>query len=234
MGESEKMDIRNKLLSIQDEKYRDFSARLIPSISKERIIGIRIPLIRSFAKEMSKDEALKYIQSCEHFYLEEFMLHSFIVAAIRDFDTCIYETEKLLPYIDSWSLCDSFSPRIFKKNKEKLLIYIEKWLKSEHTYTVRFALKMLMEHFLDEAFDEKYLEYAANIKSDEYYLKMMVAWYFATAAAKQYEFVLPYIENYRLDATTHKMTVRKIFDSYRITDAQKDYIRTFSKYPEKA
>ncbi len=211
---------------MQDLKYRDFSARLTPSVEKELFIGVRIPEIRKLAKELPASEAEKFISVLPHQYVEEYQLHSFIIGKISDFERAIYETERFLPCVDNWAVCDSFSPKVFAKHKSELLIHTDKWLASSHAYTVRFGIKMLMEHFLGDNFSEEFPRKVALIKSDEYYVKMMVAWYFATALAKQYDSVISYMENRLLDPEIHKMTVRKALDSYRISDERKKYIRS--------
>ncbi len=228
------VNITAKLFSMQDAAYRDFSAQLIPSVSLDSVIGVRIPLIRKMANELSSEEAETFLSQLPHKYFEEYHLHSFLIGKISDFDLCIKETERFLPYIDNWSVCDSFSPKVFKKHKSELLERINIWIASSHTYTVRFAIKMLMEHFLDGDFSKEYPKRIASVKTDEYYVKMMVAWYFATALAKQYDSILPYITEYRLDGEIHKMTIRKILDSYRIDEEQKKYIRTFTKPAKEA
>ena len=223
-------EISEKLLALQDIPYRDFNSRLIPGVALDSVIGVRIPLIRKMAKELPEKPSKLFLSELPHSYFEEYHLHAFLIGKIADFDVCIEEAERFLPYIDNWSVCDSFSPKVFKKHKSELLDYINVWLESTHTYTVRFAIKMLMEHFLGEDFRPEYPEKVASVKSDEYYVKMMVAWYFATALAKQYDAILPYIESDALDDDIHKMTVRKILDSYRIGDEEKNYIRTLRRH----
>ncbi|MBP3333125.1 MAG: DNA alkylation repair protein [Clostridia bacterium] len=222
--------IQEKLFLLKDAKYRDFSLRLIPDVPYESVIGVRIPLIRRLAKEMSVEDAKAFLSELPHTYFEEYHLHSFLIERISDFDLCIEETERFLPYIDNWSVCDSFSPKVFKRHRSELLERIKLWIESSHAYTVRFAIKMLMEHFLDEDFSKEYPEAVASVKSDEYYVKMMVAWYFATALAKQRDTILPYLTRYRLDGETHAMAIRKILDSYRISDEDKKYVRTFRSH----
>ena len=223
-------EISEKLLALQDIPYRDFNSRLIPGVALDSVIGVRIPLIRKMAKELPEKPSKLFLSELPHSYFEEYHLHAFLIGKIADFDVCIEEAERFLPYIDNWSVCDSFSPKVFKKHKSELLDYINVWLESTHAYTVRFAIKMLMEHFLGEDFRPEYPEKVASVKSDEYYVKMMVAWYFATALAKQYDAILPYIESDALDDDIHKMTVRKILDSYRIGDEEKNYIRTLRRH----
>ena len=219
--------IQEYLFSQQDLKYRDFHSRLMPTIDKNVIIGVRVPILRKYAKEISKNSDVKcFLCALPHKYYEENNLHAFIIEKIKDYDTCIKMLDAFLPYIDNWATCDSLCPKIFKANKDKLLKKISIWLKSDHTYTMRFGIKMLMTFFLDEDFDIKYPTAISQIRSDEYYIKMMVAWYFATALAKQYDTIIPFIENHTLDTDTHNKAIQKAIESYRITDEQKRYLRT--------
>ncbi len=220
-------EIQKFLFENQDIGYRDFQSKLIPNVDKSYFIGVRTPILRKYAKELLKTGDINaFFAELPHKYFDENQLHAFILSGIKDFDECIKETERFLPYVDNWATCDQLSPKCFKKNKSELLKYINNWLKSDKTYTVRFAIGMLMSHFLDEDFDEKYLTTVANVKSDEYYINMMIAWYFATALAKQYESTLPFIENKVLDKWTHNKAIQKAVESYRITDEQKVYLRT--------
>jgi 3-methyladenine DNA glycosylase AlkD len=212
----------------KDEKYACFQRKLIPGIEPESVIGVRTPLLRSQAKKMIKDDTAKaFINVLPHTYFEENQLHGFIISEIKDFDECIRELEIFLPYINNWATCDQTSPKIFKKNKTKLLPYIRRWLESEHTYTVRFAAGMLMQHFLDGEFLPEYPEMVAGIHSEEYYINMEIAWYMATALAKQWDAVIPYIEERRMDAWVHNRTIQKAVESRRITDEQKEYLKKF-------
>lgn len=219
------IDIQTTLLSLQDTKYRDFHAKLMPNIDKNTIIGVRVPQIRALAKEI-KGEEDAFLKELPHKYYEENNLHAVLVSEMKDFDECIRRLDEFLPFVDNWATCDIMKPKPFRNNKEKLLLQTEKWLKSEHTYTVRFAIEMLMTHFLDEDFDEKYLEQVSGIKSDEYYINMMIAWYFATALAKKWDFAVKYLEEKRLSKWVHNKTIRKAIESYRITENQKKYLRT--------
>lgn len=224
MGRSE---IVEELYRLQDREYASFQAKLIPSIDAEKMIGVRTPALRAFAKKLAgQDGTEKFLNDLPHEYFEENQVHAFIVALEKDFTKCMAQTEMFLPYIDNWATCDQFSPKVFQKNPEKLLGYIKKWLASGQTYVVRFAIGMLMQHFLDESFAPEYPEMVANVRSDEYYIKMMIAWYFATALAKQYDLVLPYIERKRLDDWTHNKAIQKSIESYRITPEQKIYLKT--------
>ncbi len=219
--------ILDELNKRQDIKYRDFQAGLIPGKNADCMIGVRTPELRKFAKELSKHEDIgEFLDVLPHKYFDENQLHAFIISEFKDYDRCIAEVEKFLPYVDNWATCDQLSPKVFKKNKEKLFSKIEEWIKSDKTYTVRFAVGMLMQHYLDEDFDPKYPEMVAVLRSDEYYINMMIAWYFATALAKQYDEVLPYIENKKLDVWTHNKTIQKAVESYRITPEQKEYLRS--------
>lgn len=218
------MDIQNELLRLQDKKYRDFHARLMPNIDKDRIIGVKVPDLRRFAKGI-KAEASDFLNKLPHKYYEENNLHAYLISEISDFDECIKKVNEFLPYVDNWATCDGMKPKSFKKNKEKLLEEIEKWLKSDHEYTVRFGILMLMTHFLDEDFDEKYFDWVSGIKSDKYYINMMIAWFFATALAKKWDFAVKYIEEKRLPDWVHNKTIQKARESYRITKEQKEYLR---------
>ena len=220
-------EIQDYLFDNQDIEYRDFQSKLIPNVDKSYFIGVRTPVLRKYAKELLKaGEYADFLCELPHNYFDENQLHAFIISGIKDFDTCIDEVEKFLPYVNNWATCDQFSPKCFAKNKEELLKHIYKWIESDEIYTVRFAIGMLMSHFLDGDFDEKYLKTVSAIRSDEYYINMMIAWYFATALAKQYESTLPYIENKVLDKWTHNKAIQKAVESYRITPEQKEYLKT--------
>ena len=221
------MAILSKLLEMQDIKYRDFTSKLIPNISLDSMIGVRLPQVKKLAKELYKNgEYMAFINSLPHTYLEEYHLHCYIISEMKDFEGFIKELEKLLTYIDNWSVCDSLRPKCFAKNKERALIYIKKWLKSEHIYTQRFAIEMLMVHYLNEDFKVEYLDLVSKVEGDDYYLKMMIAWYFATALAKQYEATLPYIENKLIkDKWTHNKAIQKALESYRVSEENKAYLK---------
>ena len=219
--------IRNELFSLRDLKYRDFQSRLIPSADADSMIGVRTPDLRKYARQLSCREDIQgFLDELPHKYFDENQLHAFIVSEIKDYESCMAETERFLPYVDNWATCDQMSPKVFKKHKPELLKKIKKWIESDKTYTIRFAIEMLMEHFLDEDYDPSYPEMAAAVRSEEYYVNMMRAWYFATALAKQYETILPYIEQQRLDTWTHNKTIQKAVESYRITGEQKKYLKT--------
>ena len=219
-------EIKNELFKMKDEKYRDFNSKLIPTVDKENMIGVRTPELRKYAKQLVKREDLReFLHSAPHKYFDENQLHAFILAEIKDFGVCIEEVKNFLPYIDNWATCDQLSPKVFKKYRKELLLHIKEWIKSDKTYIVRFGIGMLMEHFLDEDFTPAYPEMVAEIRSEEYYINMMTAWYFATALAKQYEKVLSFIENKKLDTWTHNKAIQKAVESYRITDEQKTYLK---------
>ena len=220
-------EIVDLLFSKQDIKYRDFQAPLFPGVEKDRFIGVRTPELKKLAKELFGKETInKFIETLPHRYFDENQLHAFIISLIKDYQTCLNAVEKFLPYVDNWGTCDQLSPKVFAKHKDELIIPIKKWLKSKHTYTVRFAIGMLMQHYLDESFKEEYMSLVAAIKSEEYYINMMIAWYFATALAKQWDITIKYIENNKLSPWVHNKTIQKAVESYRITDEQKSYLKS--------
>lgn len=220
-------DIRRELFDLQDIKYRDFQAKLIPGIETEMMIGVRTPALRKLAKRLYREEDISgFLDTLPHEYFDENQIHAFLISEEKDFEKCIEQVERFLPYIDNWATCDQLSPKVFKKHRNDLLSHIQNWIASKHVYTVRFAIGMLMQHFLDEDFDPSYTEIVASLRSDEYYVNMMIAWYFATALAKQYEAALPYLEERRLDVWTHNKTIQKAVESYRITEEQKEYLKS--------
>ena len=189
-------EIQNRLFDIQDAAYRDFMCKLIPTVPPETVIGIRTPRMRALAKEITKaGDCADFLSALPHTYYEENNLHGALIGSIKDFDSCVTALDRFLPFVDNWATCDGISPGIFQKEREKLLPHITRWLSDSHPYTIRFGIRMLMNHFLDEAFDPIYPKMVAEIRSDEYYVNMMIAWYFATALAKQYDAVLPFLEN---------------------------------------
>jgi 3-methyladenine DNA glycosylase AlkD len=218
--------IIKKLYELQDEQYREFQSSLIPTKDRASIIGVRTPVLKKLAKELKGENGAAFMKDLPHRYFEEDQLHAFLIADIKDYDTCIEELERFLPYVDNWATCDQMNPRVLRKQPEKLMEKILTWLKSGKTYSIRFAIKLLMNFYLDERFEENQLELAAQISSQEYYVQMMIAWYFATALAKQYEAALPYLENHRLQEWIHRKTIQKACESYRITKEQKAYLRT--------
>ena len=220
-------EIREELHKHQDLKYRDLQIKILPSVKPDAIIGVRTPELRSYAKELAKrDDIHEFLKDLPHKFFDEDQLHAFILSGMKDYEKCIAETEVFLPYVNNWATTDQMSPTVFKRHRTELLKHVNKWIKSKKTYTIRFGIGMLMEHFLDEDFDIKYPETVAKIRSDEYYVNMMIAWYFATALAKQYDAVLPFIENKKLDTWTHNKAIQKSVESYRITPEQKTYLKT--------
>ena len=223
----DKKEIVAELFRLQDKKYAEMQKKIIPTVDPDRIIGVRTPELRKFAGELYKDQKRdQFLADLPHQYFDEDQLHAFVISRERDFDTCIARVEEFLPYIDNWATCDQMSPKVFKKEPDKLLSYIRKWIGSDRVYTVRFAVGMLMQHFLDERFDTAYADMVAKIRSDEYYVNMMIAWYFATALAKQYASIIPYLEEKRLSDWTHNKAIQKSVESYRITPEQKVYLKT--------
>ena len=211
----------------RDEKYAQFQSKLIPGVNVKNVIGIRTPALRKFAKQtIKREDADEFLSDLPHKYFDENQLHAFMISEIKDYTECVNRVKEFLPFVNNWATCDQMSPKVFKKHKTEILKEVKKWIKSEDTYTVRFGICELMTDFLDDDFDEAYPKMVANVKSDEYYINMMIAWYFATALAKQYDAIIPYIENKKLDKWTHNKTIQKAIESYRITDEQKTYLRT--------
>ncbi|MBQ7144558.1 MAG: DNA alkylation repair protein [Oscillospiraceae bacterium] len=221
--------IREELFRLQDLSYRDFQIKLIPTVRPEAVIGVRTPELRRLAKDLCKrGEAAAFLAELPHSCFDENQLHAFILSEMKDFPSCLAEVDRFLPYVDNWATCDQLSPKVFKKHRAELLPAIIRWLDDGRTYVVRFGIGMLMEHFLDADFDPAYPALVSKIQSEEYYVRMMIAWYFATALAKQADAVLPYLEQRRLDPWTHNKTIRKAVESYRITPEQKAYLRTLT------
>ena len=221
------MKAQELLFQLQDKGYRDFQSKLIPTIPVETIIGVRIPTIRKLAKEYGKDpESVEFLKQLPHTYYDENILHALLVAEIKDYEVCVKEVERFLPYVDNWAVCDIFSPKVFRKNRDRLIDKIKEWADSEHPYTCRFGMEMLMTHFLDEDFRVEYLEIPAAVHSEEYYVNMMIAWFYATALAKQWDATIPYLEERKLSPWVHRKTIQKAVESYRITDEQKVYLKT--------
>ena len=224
--------MKEKLFALQDVKYRDFQKKLIPTVDPENIIGVRTPELRQLAKKLRKEmpeETSAFLASLPHEYFDENQLHAFLISQEKDYETCVCLVEAFLPYVDNWATCDQMSPKVFKKHRDDLLLHIRKWLKSKETYTIRFGIGMLMEHFLDEDFDPAYPEMVASVRSDEYYVNMMKAWYFATALAKQYDTAIRFIEEQKLDVWTHNKAIQKARESYRIAPEQKEYLKTLKR-----
>ena len=220
------MTLYRRLAEVRDDAYREFLAKLVPNIPKETILGVRTPEMRKIAKEVFEStERDAFLNDLPHKYYEENLIHFFVLAMIRDFDECVRRVEAFLPYVDCWPASDQATPKSFRKNHEKLLPYIEKWIASDHVYTARFGLRMLMNEFLDADFKEEYLALAASKQGEDYYLKMMIAWFFATALAKRYDETVPYLEQHRLDEWVHKKAIQKAIESFRVSDAHKEYLK---------
>ena len=224
-------ELQQHLFGMRDAAYAAFIAKLTPGFPPSHFIGVRVPLLRTIARSFAKEEAAsqRFLSHLPHSYYEEDMLHGMLISLVKDYDRCLYLTDRFLPYVDNWAVCDTLSPKVFAKHKAQLLENILRWSSSSHTYTCRFGLRMLMTHFLDDSFSADFLEIPAAIRSEEYYVKMMVAWFFATALAKQWEATLPYLENRQLDPWTHRKTIQKAIESYRIPPERKDYLRTLRK-----
>lgn len=219
-------NISELLKGLKDERFKAFHKRLIPNIPEDKIIGVRSPALHALAKELVKNKDYKsFLSELPHEYYDENILHGFIIGELKDYGECIFEAERFLPYVDNWAVCDTMNPKVFKKNKDDLLEHIKIWLESEKTYTLRFGIKMLMDLFLDENFKNEYPKAVAKTESEEYYVKMMQAWYFATALAKHYEDILPFIEEKRLEPWVHNKAIQKAAESYRITKEQKEYLK---------
>ena len=221
------MTVTDMLISAKDDEYREFQAKLVPNIDPATIIGVRTPRMREIAKEVFRGDLRDdFLKELPHKYYEENLVHFFVLAMIKDFDECVQAVEEFLPYVDCWPVSDQATPKSFKKNHEKLLPYIEKWIASDHVYTARFGIRMLMNEYLGDDFKEEYLELVASKKGDDYYLKMMVAWYFATALAKKYDESVRYIEEKRLDEWVHKKAIQKAVESFRVSDEHKEYLKS--------
>lgn len=221
-------EIQKHLFELQDMAYRDFHSRLMPDIDKETVIGIRVPVLRKYAKSIAGTElSEKFIKELPHCYYEENNLHMMLITGIKDYDRCISEIERFLPYIDNWATCDFPAPKCFENHKEELLPVIKRWIASSETYTIRYGIGMLMRLYLDEDFEPEYVKLVAGVESDEYYVNMMIAWYMATALAKQWDAVIPYIEEHRMSDWVHRKTIQKAVESYRITDEQKRYLKGY-------
>ena len=221
--------MKEELFKLQDKKYQEMQFKIIPNIDNSTIIGVRTPELRKLAKKVIKDNYKSFLEELPHKYFDENQLHAFIISEIKDYDECINYINKFLPYVDNWATCDQLSPKIFKKNTDKLINEIKKWIKSKETYTIRFGIGTLMQYYLNENYKEEYLELVSKIKSNEYYVNMMIAWYFATALAKQYNSTIKYIESNKLDTWVHNKTIQKAIESYRITDKQKEYLRSLKR-----
>ena len=219
--------VREKLFALQDPSYRDFQRRLMTTVDPDTVIGVRMPQLRAFAKKFARmPEAEEFLKLLPHDYYEENNVHACLIESMKDFGQAAAALDVFLPYVDNWATCDMMSPGIFRKHLSELERKIEEWIRSDHTYTVRFAVGMLMRYYLDDAFSPKYPEMVASVKSEEYYVKMMVAWYFATALAKQRDAVIPYLQNQVLDGWTHNRAIQKAVESRRISAEEKKYLRS--------
>lgn len=219
--------IQEKFFELQDLKYRDFHSKLMPTVCNDKIIGVRVPQLRKFAKELNKSELkTDFLNTLPHKYYEEDNLHAFLIEQINDFDECISALDNFLLYVDNWATCDMMTPKVLGKNINLLYEKIQEWIKSEHTYTVRFAIVTLMKFFMDERLDKKHLNLLLSIKSDEYYINMAIAWYLATALSSRWDLVIPYIENQKFSKWVHNKAIQKANESYRITKEQKEYLKT--------
>ncbi|MBP3360321.1 MAG: DNA alkylation repair protein [Clostridia bacterium] len=220
-------DIQKELFELGDKKYKEFHSRLIPEVKPDAIIGVRTPVLRKYARELAEDpQSRQFMNSLPHIYYDENNLHGFLIERIKDFDTAVYETERFLPYIDNWATCDMLLPPVFKKNRKLLLPKIREWIKSDSVYTVRYAIGLLLSLYLDDEFTPELAALAASVKSEEYYINMMIAWYFATALFKQYEIAVTYLTEHRLSAWVHNKAIQKAVESRRIPDETKAYLKT--------
>ncbi|MBO7217216.1 MAG: DNA alkylation repair protein [Clostridia bacterium] len=217
---------KNELFALRDEWYKSFQCKLMPTVSKSLVIGIRTPALRNFARQIKDSaKAKEFLALLPHKFYEENNLHGFLIEFIRDYDECVAELDRFLPFVDNWTTCDSLNPKVLGKYPDRLITDIGRWLAADDIYTVRFGLKALMSHFLDENFKAEYLDLAAETPTEEYYLSMMTAWFFATALAKQYDAALPFLTERKLDKATHNRAIQKAVESYRITDEQKRFLR---------
>lgn len=225
------LNILEELIALKDDKNSEFQAKLTPGVDRDKFLGVRVPDARKLAKKICKDESAdslikEFMNNLPHEYFDENMLHALLISEMKDYDACIKEIDRFLPYVDNWAVCDIMSPKMFKKHKDELIAHIKRWSASKETYTCRFGMEMLMSFYLDEDFKPEYLEIPAAVRSEEYYVNMMTAWFFATALAKQWDATVGYIENNRLDTWTHNKTIQKARESYRITPEQKEYLKT--------
>ena len=219
-------EIQARLFALQDEGFKAFNSKLMPTVAPETVIGVRTPALRALAKELRGTEtAARFMSVLPHEYFEEYALHAFLIEYIGDYADCVAALEKFLPYVDNWATCDMLAVKVMKNHLDTFIEEICRWMKSDRTYTIRFGIGMLMRYYLEDAFQMEYPEKVAQIRSEEYYVNMMRAWYFATALAKQYDKILPFIEKQKLDVWTHNKTIQKAIESYRITPEQKEYLR---------
>lgn len=222
--------IKDDLFAMQDAGYRDFHSKLMPNIDKERIIGVRTPQARKYANQAAKNPDVDiFLNNLPHYYYEENNIHAFVIEKIKDYDECIRAVEDFLPYVDNWATCDLMKPKVFGKNKEKLINSVEKWLKSDQAYTIRFGSNMLMSFFLNEDFEKEHIEWLTAVDSDDYYVQMGIAWYLATALAKQYDETVKYIEENRFSVWIHNKAIQKARESYRVPDERKEYLKSLKR-----
>ncbi len=220
------LKVRDSLMALRDIKYRDFQSALVPNIDPQTVIGVRMPLLRRLAGQLAGSrEAEEFLLDLPHAFYDENVLHGKLIEKIRDYDRCMAAVEAFLPYVDNWAVCDTMSPRVFGRHRPQLLEKIRVWLEDSHPYTVRFGIGMLMSHFLDEDFDPAQMEWVVAVHSEEYYVNMMRAWYFATALAKQYDAAYGVIRDGKLELWTHNKAIQKAVESRRITDEQKEALR---------
>ena len=221
------MDIQKRLFELEDKDYAAFQSKLVPNIDSKLIIGVRVPVLRKFAKELIKDQSCEdFLKKLPHKYYDENMLHGILISEMKDYIGCIERLNQFLPYIDNWAVCDILSPKVFKNHKEELLVKIKEWSTSKQTYVCRFGIGMLMSHYLDSDYKKEYLEIPALIHLDDYYINMMIAWFFATALAKRWEDTVVYLEENKLDVWVHNKTIQKACESYRIAPEKKKYLKT--------
>jgi len=223
-------EIRSALIANGEERYKAFQGGLVPSLERATMLGVRVPVMRKLAMEFAKREDIAFfLNDVPHLYYEENAIHSFMIEQIKDYDRCMAETERFLPYIDNWAVCDCFSPKVFKKNLPDLFARCKVWLQSEHTYTVRYGLVMLLKHFLTEEYAEDALRMAAAVDSEEYYINMAVSWLFAEAVGKYPELAIPYLERHMLKAEVHNKAIQKSIESRRVPDDTKTYLKTLKR-----
>lgn len=220
------MSILEDIKKLSDNKYIEFHSKLVPNIEIDRIIGVRVPVMRDYARKIKNSfEAKEFLKDLPHYYDDENLLHAILISDMKDCNAVLYELDRFLPYVDNWAVCDSMRPSVLKRQKQELIVKIKQWIKSDKVYTIRFAIEMLMTFYLDENFSCEYNEMVKNVKSQEYYVNMMIAFYFATALAKQWDSTVVIIEKKELDSWVHNKSIQKAIESYRITDAQKEYLR---------
>ena len=223
-------EIQTHLFTLQDKEYKHFQVKLIPTISKETMIGIRTPLLKAYAKELQNNPDIHlFLKHLPHDYFDENQLHAFIIQDTKDFQLAIKQVEAFLPFVDNWATCDQLKIKIFKKHKKELLPHIDHWLQSSHPYTIRYAIGLLMSYFLDEDFHLHYVQRVACIHSEDYYINMMIAWYFATALAKQYAAIIPFLKEQKLSLWVHNKTIQKAIESRRLSSSQKEELKSLRR-----